>query len=98
MFAVVSFTVMLIGLALLVLPGLAFIMIPLGLGIVATEFVWAKALIKKARQLLLLQSSLSDAGPKNLLLTRVQFIPTLSCDLSINRTRNLRSDSARFID
>jgi hypothetical protein len=67
--AVVGFTVMLIGLALLVLPGLAFIMIPLGLGIVATEFVWAKALIKKARQLLLLQSSLSDAGPKNLLLT-----------------------------
>ena len=44
MIAVVGFTMMLIGLALLVLPGLAFIMIPLGLGIVAIEFVWVKAL------------------------------------------------------
>lgn len=47
--AVAGFTVLLIGLALLVLPGPAFIVIPLGLGILATEFVWARVLLKKSR-------------------------------------------------
>lgn len=47
--AVVGFTVLLIGLALVVLPGPAFIVIPLGLAILATEFVWARTLLNKAR-------------------------------------------------
>ena len=47
--AVAGFTVLLIGLALLVLPGPAFLVIPLGLAILATEFVWARALLNKAR-------------------------------------------------
>ena len=47
--AVVGFTVLLIGLALVVLPGPAFIVIPLGLAILATEFVWARSLLVKAR-------------------------------------------------
>ena len=47
--AVVGFTVLTIGLAMIVLPGPAFIVIPLALGILATEFVWAKTLIKKVR-------------------------------------------------
>ena len=50
--AIVGFTVLLIGLALLVLPGPAFIVIPLGLAILATEFVWARMLLKRARGLL----------------------------------------------
>ena len=50
--AIVDFTVLLIGLALLVLPGPAFIVIPLGLAILATEFVWARMLLKRARGLL----------------------------------------------
>jgi P-type Ca2+ transporter type 2C len=50
--AVVGFTVLLIGVALLVLPGPAFIVIPLGLAILASEFVWAKAILKKARRML----------------------------------------------
>lgn len=33
----------------IVLPGPAFIVIPVALGILATEFVWAKNLIKKVR-------------------------------------------------
>jgi len=49
--AIVGFTVLLIGVALLVLPGPAFIVIPLGLAILATEFVWARALLKKARDM-----------------------------------------------
>jgi hypothetical protein len=46
---VVGFTVLLIGIALIVLPGPAFVVIPLGLAILATEFVWAKSLLSKAR-------------------------------------------------
>jgi len=46
---VVGFTVLLTGLAMLVLPGPAFIVIPIGLGILAVEFAWAKRLLKKAK-------------------------------------------------
>jgi len=44
---VVGFTVLLIGIAMIVLPGPAIVVIPLGLGILATEFVWAKNLLNK---------------------------------------------------
>lgn len=47
--AVVGFTVLAIGLVMIVLPGPAFIVIPVALGILSTEFVWAKNLIKKVR-------------------------------------------------
>jgi len=43
-------TVTLIGITLLVLPGPAFIVIPIGLSILATEFVWARRWLTKARQ------------------------------------------------
>lgn len=49
--AVVGSTVLLVGLAMVVLPGPAFIVIPLGLAILATEFVWARALLKRARDM-----------------------------------------------
>ena len=49
--AVVGGTVTLIGIALLVLPGPAFIVIPIGLSILATEFVWARGFLKKAREM-----------------------------------------------
>lgn len=47
---VIGFTVVLIGVALLVLPGPGLVIIALGLAILATEFVWARALLKKARE------------------------------------------------
>ena len=47
--AVVGITVLLIGIAMIALPGPAFIVIPLGLAILATEFVWAKRLLDKAK-------------------------------------------------
>lgn len=47
--AVIGFTVLLIGLAMVVLPGPAVVVIPLGLAILATEFVWARRLLEKAR-------------------------------------------------
>jgi uncharacterized protein (TIGR02611 family) len=46
---VVGFTVLAIGLVMIVLPGPAFIVIPVALGILATEFVWAKKLIQKIK-------------------------------------------------
>lgn len=47
---VIGSTVTLIGVALIVLPGPAFIVIPIGLSILATEFLWAKRWLEKARQ------------------------------------------------
>lgn len=47
---VIGFTVLLIGLALLVLPGPAMLVIPLGLAILATEFVWARKLLDRVKR------------------------------------------------
>jgi len=44
-------TVLAIGIALIVLPGPAFIVIPAGLAILAIEFAWARRLLNKARGL-----------------------------------------------
>ena len=49
--SVVGATVLLIGIALLVLPGPAFIVIPIGLAILATEYAWARHWLKKARRI-----------------------------------------------
>jgi uncharacterized protein (TIGR02611 family) len=46
---VIGITILLIGIALIVLPGPAFIVIPFGLWILATEFVWARRLLKKVK-------------------------------------------------
>lgn len=46
---VVGGTILAIGLALLVLPGPAFVVIPIGLAVLATEFVWARRWLKRAR-------------------------------------------------
>ena len=49
--SVVGATVLLIGIALLVLPGPAFIVIPLGLAILATEYAWARRWLKRVRRM-----------------------------------------------
>jgi tellurite resistance protein TerC len=43
-------SVLLVGLAMTVLPGPAFIVIPLGLGILATEFIWARRLLDRVKE------------------------------------------------
>ena len=50
--AVVGGTVLAVGLALVVLPGPAFIVIPAGLAILAMEFAWARRWLRKAKGLL----------------------------------------------
>jgi len=47
--AVTGFTILAIGIAMIVLPGPAIIVIPIGLGILATEFIWARKLLKKVK-------------------------------------------------
>ena len=47
--AVIGVTILLIGTAMIVLPGPAFIVIPVGLAILATEFAWARRAIRRAR-------------------------------------------------
>lgn len=49
MIAIVGFTVLFIGIAMIVLPGPAFLVMPLGIGILATEFVWARSLLKEVK-------------------------------------------------
>lgn len=44
---VIGCTVVLFGLALIVLPGPAVIVVPLGLTLLATEFAWARRLIRR---------------------------------------------------
>lgn len=47
--AVIGFSILLIGIAMIVLPGPAIIVIPIGLGILATEFIWARRLLNKVK-------------------------------------------------
>jgi hypothetical protein len=49
--ALIGGTVLLIGVALIVLPGPAFIVIPIGLAILATEFAWAQRAVARARSM-----------------------------------------------
>jgi tellurite resistance protein TerC len=46
---VVGMTVLLLGIALIVLPGPAFLVIPAGLAILSVEFAWAKHWLHKAQ-------------------------------------------------
>jgi uncharacterized protein (TIGR02611 family) len=47
--AVIGLTILLIGVVMIALPGPAFIVIPLGFGILATEFAWARRMVRRAR-------------------------------------------------
>ncbi|MBX3008483.1 MAG: PGPGW domain-containing protein [Melioribacteraceae bacterium] len=44
---IIGGTILIIGIILIVLPGPAFIVIPIGLSILATEFLWARNMIHK---------------------------------------------------
>ena len=62
--SVIGATVLLIGVALLVLPGPAFIVIPIGLAILATEYAWARRWLKKVRRMA--SSVVSNRGRERL--------------------------------
>lgn len=48
--ALIGVTIVGIGIAMIVLPGPAIIVIPIGLGVLATEFLWAKRLLHDLKQ------------------------------------------------
>jgi hypothetical protein len=45
----IGFSVVLLGLAMVILPGPAFIVVPLGFAILATEFAWARRVWRRGR-------------------------------------------------
>ena len=48
--ALVGGTVLLAGIAMIVLPGPAVVVIPIGLGILGLEFAWARAWLKRVKE------------------------------------------------
>ena len=46
---IVGGSVLVIGICMIVLPGPAFVVIPVGLGILGLEFAWARIWLKKAK-------------------------------------------------
>ncbi|HIJ88628.1 MAG TPA: hypothetical protein HPP97_13275 [Desulfuromonadales bacterium] len=47
---VTGFTILIVGVAMIVLPGPAFVVIPIGLAILATEFIWARKLLDSVKE------------------------------------------------
>ena len=60
---VIGFTVLFIGIAMLVLPGPAIIFIPAGLAILATQFVWARNLLKRVKDMIKKKTEASTGTP-----------------------------------
>ena len=47
---VIGFTILAAGIAMIVLPGPAFVVIPVGLAVLATEFIWAGKLLDSVKE------------------------------------------------
>ena len=47
---VVGFTVLLVGIAMIALPGPAVVVIPIGLGILSLEYAWARRWLNKVKE------------------------------------------------
>jgi tellurite resistance protein TerC len=71
-----GFSVLLVGIAMIVLPGPAFIVIPAGLAILATEFVWARHLLKKIKEQAM--SITANCGRSVSTLSKQELSPTAS--------------------
>jgi tellurite resistance protein TerC len=58
---VVGSTVLLLGIAMIVLPGPAVLVIPIGLSVLATELVWARRLLNKLKSTFQKEKEKNDA-------------------------------------
>lgn len=47
---VIGLTILAVGMVMIVTPGPAVVVIPIGLAVLGTEFVWAKRLLRKLRE------------------------------------------------
>jgi tellurite resistance protein TerC len=68
--ALVGGSVLLVGIAMIVLPGPAIVVIPMGLGILGIEFAWARVWLKKikaagSKVVNTVQSKRSNADQRN---------------------------------
>lgn len=48
--AIVGFTILLIGVVMIALPGPSILVIPFGLAILATEFIWARKVLEELKR------------------------------------------------
>ena len=69
---IVGGSVLLVGIAMIVLPGPAFVVIPAGLAILGIEFAWARIWLKKAKakaqevaSTIATRTGISKSGAKN---------------------------------
>ena len=64
---IVGISVLLLGVVMIVTPGPAIVVIPLGLAILAVEFVWARRCLKKLREMISRRSreSLGDRAEEH---------------------------------
>lgn len=60
--AITGFTILIVGIVLIALPGPAVIVIPAGLAVLATEFVWADNLLKKIKSKFKLKKKVSEVS------------------------------------
>ena len=82
---IVGMTVLLFGIALIVLPGPAFVVIPVGLAILATEYAWAR------RWLRILRDSAEKGAEK---LNLPAYFPFLSRFRFFSRKKNPSDQAA----
>ena len=61
---IIGMSVLGIGIALVVLPGPAILVIPVGLAILATELVWAQRLLHRIKEKMPFQKNKKDQEPK----------------------------------
>lgn len=61
--SVVGATVLIIGVVMIVTPGPALVLIPVGLAILSIEFAWARAWLKRVREAISSRSS-NNLGEK----------------------------------
>ena len=60
---VLGISVVLAGIVMIVTPGPAVVVIPLGLGILATEFLWARRILDKVKQRLVAGQEMLPDSP-----------------------------------
>ena len=76
-FAVLGFTVVLLGIAMLVLPGPGLLVIAVGLGMLALEFAWAERVLERTLE------RMTQTGTRVRRLTRLEKAASLAGGLAM---------------
>jgi uncharacterized protein (TIGR02611 family) len=72
---VAGFTVLLCGLALVVLPGPALLVIPIGLAMLSLQFAWAEKLLENAlERAAAAAKTVADTSPRQKVLTAIAIV------------------------